>query len=118
MNQKILIVEDDVVFCKLLNRFLSKNDYEVQDVQNSVDAFNLMEVELFEIAILDYQLPDMNGIEILKQIKLSYPETKIILITRYGDEEVAQEAKSAGANAFVSKPINPEELLELINSVK
>jgi two-component system response regulator HydG len=118
MNQKILIVEDDVIFCKLLTRFLSKNDYEVKDVQNSLDAFKLMENDFFGIAILDYQLPDMNGIEILKKIKISFPDTKIILITRYGDDEVAQEAKSAGANAFVSKPINPEELLDLINSVR
>ncbi len=117
MNQKILIVEDDVVFCRLLTRFLTKNNFEVMDAQNGTDALELLELDGFGLAILDYQLPDMTGIDVLNKIKSKSLDTKVILITRFGDNEVAQEAKSAGANAFVSKPINPEELLDLIQNV-
>ncbi|MGY6741440.1 MAG: response regulator [Cecembia sp.] len=114
MNNKILIVEDDAVFCKLLTRFLSKNDYEVSDAQNGSDALQFLKNNTFGHAILDYRLPDMNGIDILKKIKDKTPETKVILISRYGDEGVANKAIYAGADAFVSKPINPTELLQVI----
>jgi DNA-binding response OmpR family regulator len=117
MNQKILIAEDDVVFCKLLTRFLSKNEYQVMDAQNGTDALELLELNGFALAILDYNLLDMNGIDILKKIKAKSIDTRVILITRYGDEEVEKEANDAGADAFVSKPINPEELLELIQGM-
>lgn len=114
MSQKILIVEDDIVFCKLLTRFLSKNNFEVMDAQNGKDALELMELNQFELAILDYRLPDMTGIEILSKLKSKNIDSKIILITRYGDQDVADRAIKEGADAFVSKPINPDELLEVI----
>jgi DNA-binding response OmpR family regulator len=118
MSQKILIVEDDVVFCKLLTRFLSKNNFEVMDAQTGRDAFELIEMNTFSLAILDYRLPDVTGVEILSKLKSKSLDSKVILITRYGDDAVAQEAKSAGADAFISKPINPEELLSVIRDLK
>ena len=117
MNDKILIVEDDVVFCKLLTRFLSKNGFEVMDAQNGKDAFELMELNQFNLAVLDYRLPDMTGIEILSKLKEKHPNSKVILITRYGDQEVASKAIAAGTDAFISKPINPDELLEVIRNL-
>lgn len=117
MNKKILIVEDDVVFCKLLTRFLSKNGFEVMDAQNGKDAFELMELNIFKLAVLDYRLPDMTGIEILSKLKAKQPNSKVVLITRYGDEEVASKAIASGADAFISKPINPDELLDVIRNL-
>jgi DNA-binding response OmpR family regulator len=117
MNKKILIVEDDVVFCKLLTRFLSKNGFEVMDAQNGKDAFELMELNDFELAVLDYRLPDTTGIEILSKLKEKNTNSRVILITRFGDQEVASKAIAAGADAFISKPINPDELLEVIKNL-
>jgi two-component system response regulator HydG len=117
MNKKILIVEDDVVFCKLLTRFLSKNGFEVMDAQNGKDAFELMELNNFELAVLDYRLPDMTGIEILSKLKEKQTSSRVVLITRFGDQEVASKAIAAGADAFISKPINPDELLEVIRNL-
>ncbi|MFD2034714.1 response regulator [Belliella marina] len=118
MSNKILIVEDDVVFCKLLTRFLSKNNFQVMDAQNGRDALELMELNRFEFAILDYRLPDMTGIEILEKLKSGNKDSKVVLITRYGDQDVAAQAINKGADAFVSKPINPDELLEVINGLR
>jgi DNA-binding response OmpR family regulator len=118
MSEKILIVEDDVVFCKLLTRFLAKNDFEVLDAQNGRDAFELIELNTFGLAILDYRLPDVTGVDILSKIKSKNPESKVILITRYGDEAVAQEAETAGADAFISKPLNPDELIAVIRKLQ
>lgn len=117
MNNKILIVEDDAVFCRLLTRFLSRNNFEVMDAQNGRDALELMKLNTFKLAILDYRLPDMNGIDILKKLKESNSDAKSILITRYGDKDIAAKAINEGADAFVSKPINPDELLEVIKGL-
>jgi DNA-binding response OmpR family regulator len=114
MNKKILIVEDDIVFCKLLTRFLTKNNFEVMDAQNGKDALELVNLNFFELAILDYRLPDMTGIEILKKVKEKNPNSRVLLITRYGDQDVAVKALDSGADAFISKPINPDELLQVI----
>ncbi|MGY6544508.1 MAG: response regulator [Cyclobacteriaceae bacterium] len=116
-TNKILIVEDDVVFCKLLTRFLTKNNFEVLDAQAGKSALNLIENNSFGIAILDYRLPDMNGIDILKKIKSQGSTTKVVLMTRYGDEGIANKAVEEGADAFVSKPINPTELQEVIRGL-
>ncbi|WP_194777609.1 response regulator [Pararhodonellum marinum] len=118
MIHKILVVEDDVVFCKLLTRFLSKKEFVTNDAQKASDAYALMESNQYDLAILDYRLPGENGLEILKKIKKEYPDMKVILISRFGDTETADEAKSLGAEAYVSKPINPDELLEVIHSLK
>lgn len=117
MHKKILIVEDDVVFCKLLTRFLAKNNFEVMDAQNGRDALELMELNSFELAVLDYRLPDMTGIEILSKIKEKRADSKVVMITRYGDQDIASKAIDKGADAFVSKPINPDELLEVLQGL-
>jgi DNA-binding response OmpR family regulator len=117
MIKNILIVEDDVVFCKLLTRFLTKNNFQTQDAQSAKQAFNLLNEGSFDLAILDYRLPDDTGLSILKEIKDNHKVSKVILITRYGDEEVANKAIDLGADAYVSKPINPDELLSVIQSL-
>ncbi|MBS9524884.1 response regulator [Litoribacter ruber] len=117
MIKNILIVEDDVVFCKLLTRFLTKNSYTTKDAQSAKQAFELLKEQTFDLAILDYRLPDDNGLSILESIKEGDKVSKVILITRYGDQEVANKAIDLGADAYVSKPINPDELLNVIQNL-
>jgi len=117
MIKNILVVEDDVVFCKLLTRFLDKNQYQTKDAQSAKQAFSLLQEKSFDLAILDYRLPDDNGLSILKNIKKENKVGKVIIITRYGDEEVASQAIELGADAYISKPINPDELLTVIRGL-
>jgi two-component system response regulator HydG len=117
MKQKTLLVEDDLVYCKLLTRFLSKNDFEVMDAQNGKDAMELMAWNNFDLAVLDYRLPDLNGLDLLKKLKINNPFCKVILITRYGDEDVANQAIAHGIDAFITKPINPTDLLQVIKKL-
>jgi len=117
MIKNILVVEDDVVFCKLLTRFLDKNQYHTQDAQSAKQALSLLEKESYDLAILDYRLPDENGLSILENIKKGNKVGKVIMITRYGDEEVASKAIELGADAYISKPINPDELLSVIKGL-
>lgn len=114
---KILIVEDDVVFCKMLTRFLSKNGYEVLDAQTASQAFQHLRENEIDLAILDYRLPDANGIEILKRIKQDKPATKSILITRFTDDDLKRQADQEGVDAYISKPLDPKDLLAKIRSL-
>lgn len=114
---KILIVEDDVVFCKMLTRFLSKNGYQVLDAQNAATAYQLLKDQQIDLAILDYRLPDANGLEIFKSIKKHQPDTKAILITRFSDESLKKEADDAGIDGYIGKPLDPNELLVQIRSL-
>jgi DNA-binding response OmpR family regulator len=117
MGKKLLLVEDDTVFSKLISKFLDKNGFEVSDARNGKDALQMMDVDRFDLAILDYRLPDMNGLEVLASMKEKFPESKVVLMTRFG-EEAAGKAIGAGADAFISKPINPEELLEVVSRLE
>jgi DNA-binding response OmpR family regulator len=113
MGKKLLLVEDDIVFSKLISKFLDKNGFEVSDAKNGKDALQILEADRFDLAILDYRLPDMNGLDVMNSLKEKSPQAKVVLMTRFG-EEAAGKAIGAGADAFISKPINPEELLEVV----
>lgn len=117
MINKILIVEDDIVFCKMLTRFLVKNGYDVADAQSASQAYNHLKKGKFDLAILDYKLPDESGIDILKRIKGDSSDTKVILITRFSSQQVEQEAEQEGADAYISKPIDPNDLLVQIQKM-
>lgn len=115
--ENILIVEDDVVFCKMLTRFLSKNGYKVHDAQNASTAYQLLKEHEIDLAILDYRLPDANGLEIFQKLKGEQPGSKAILITRFSDEALRAEADEVGIDGYISKPLDPSELLQKIRSL-
>jgi DNA-binding response OmpR family regulator len=117
MKKKFLIVEDDVVFCKILTRFLEKNAFEVNDAQSASSAIEKLEENTFDLVILDYQLQDSNGMEVLKWINQNKPGTKVFMLTRYLDEQVISEATALGAIDYLPKPIKPRDLLEKIEAV-
>jgi DNA-binding response OmpR family regulator len=112
--RNILIVEDDELFCKMLTRYLVKQGFEVSDAQTASEAYDRLRSTQFDLAVLDYKLPDENGLEILKRIKNETSTTKVILMSRYSNDELEEEAKQEGADGFASKPIDPAKLLEII----
>ena len=118
MPKHILIVEDDIVFCKLLQKFLEKNDYQTQDSQSAARAFELLEQQTFDLAVLDYRLPDQNGIEILRWLRTNRPDVQAVLMSRYDDQDVTAEARALGAADFITKPVSPKELLERLRRIE
>ncbi|EON76416.1 two component, sigma54 specific, transcriptional regulator, Fis family [Lunatimonas lonarensis] len=115
--KNILIVEDDVVFCKMLTRFLSKNGYIVYDAQSGAMASQIIKDTKIDLAILDYRLPDANGLEVFSAVKTRYPSVKSILITRFSDEALKKESDEAGIDGYIGKPLDPAELLKTIRSL-
>ena len=110
----ILLIEDDVPFCKLLEKFLIKNGYEVATAFSAADARVKIKTSIYNLIITDLRLPDADGILLLSEIKLQFPQIPVILMTGYSDVTTAVKAIKQGATDYISKPFNPEEVLLVI----
>ena len=119
MKYNILIVEDhELTRFGLKTTFENvdfvENIYEADSAETAIQIFNK---EKIDIVIMDLGLPNMNGIEATKQIRSSDKDVKIIILTSHNDEKEVLNSLKAGANAYCSKEINPQRLVEVVNSV-
>lgn len=114
--EKILIIEDDFALRSILEKFLQKNNFDVYSTEKGKQGIELLSVHAIKYVLLDLRLPDANGIDILQQIKKSYPNIVVIMMTFYDDVRSAVSAIKSGARDYLTKPINPEELLGLLKT--
>ena len=112
---KILIIDDDPSFLMMLKNFLVKKNFQTRSGISANDALQILKKEVFDIILLDFKLPDKNGIDLLKDIKSLNTSTPVILMTSYADIKTAVKAIKQGAYDYVSKPINTDEILATIN---
>lgn len=117
MGLHVLIVEDDVVFCKMLTKYLNNNAIHTKDAQNASDAKSLLKSEKFDFVVIDNKLPDEDGIDVLQWISNENIGIKKILMSRFEDEKVIQKATDLGVIRFIKKPIKPAELLSLLQQL-
>ena len=113
---KILIVDDDPAFCSLLRTFLQKNNFQTQEVHSGKECIKAIYEETFDIVLTDFRLPDLDGIELLKNIKKKFFHMPVIIMTSYANIRTAVKAMQLGAFEYVTKPINPDEILISINN--
>jgi DNA-binding response OmpR family regulator len=118
MKKRILIVEDDVVFCKMLGTFLSKNAYQVEDVQGGVEALNILKKESFDILLVDYKLPDFDGVELIDRIQSIESDKKCILMSRMRRDEISGKIDDITILGFLQKPFSPSLLMELLQKIR
>lgn len=111
---KILLVDDDTTFCLMLKTWLTKRNFDVEEVFSCKAALKSLETQKYDVILTDLRLPDRDGIFLLKSIKANYPATQVILMTGYADIQTAVESIKAGAFDYVSKPVIPEEILKKI----
>lgn len=117
--KSILLVEDDISFSQLLQRFLERNGYKVTTILSVKEALRTIEVESFHMVFSDLRLPDGDGIDLLKSIRSNGLEIPVILMTGYAEVSTAVEAMKQGAFDYISKPFNQEEVLDVIaNALK
>jgi DNA-binding NtrC family response regulator len=107
----ILVVDDESAIRENLELLLSDANYKVTLAENGTEGLKKLESEYFDLVLLDVMMPDKNGLEVLKEIHLSSPETAIIMITAFGTIENAVSAIKAGAADYVTKPWDNEKLL-------
>ncbi|MCV2486690.1 sigma-54 dependent transcriptional regulator [Flavobacterium sp. SH_e] len=113
---KILLIEDDIAFCKLLEKFLIKKAYDVAIAFSAAEAREAVKNESFDLILTDLRLPDSDGIGLMSEFKNSHPHIPIILMTGYSDVNTAVKAIKNGAADYISKPFNPDEVLIVITN--
>lgn len=113
---KILLVEDEDISRDTLTRLLKMSGYAVRGAASGKIGLSFLDHEPFDIIITDLLLPDINGIEILKQAKDVSPSTEVILITGHASAETAVRAMKEGAFDYITKPLNFDELSILITN--
>jgi two-component system response regulator HydG len=113
---KILLIEDDVAFSAMLERFLKKNGFEVDATYSWEDAQKKMKSSGYDLVFTDLRLPDDDGISVLTKVKQQHPETPVILMTGYAEVSTAVKAMKKGAFDYISKPFNQDEVLAVIKN--
>lgn len=114
MMKKILLVEDDITFSLMMRTWLGKKGYEVECVSSVVDAKKALLKNRFDVVLSDLRLPDYDGMELLRWMKGENLDSVLIMMTSYADIQTAVESIKLGAFDFISKPVNPDKLLEKI----
>ncbi|HOI88635.1 MAG TPA: sigma-54 dependent transcriptional regulator [Lentimicrobium sp.] len=111
---KVLVVDDDVTFCLMLETLLQKHGYAVEHSYSFTEGRKKMQSFQPDLVLTDLRLPDHDGLEILQLVNREAPQVPVILMTSYGDIRTAVKAMRMGAFDYVAKPVNPDEILSTI----
>jgi DNA-binding response OmpR family regulator len=115
--KKILIVDDDAEFRLNLTEVLTGAGYQTESVASAQEAIARSEVEEFDITLLDFMMPKMNGIDSLLTLRRLRPKTKVVMITAFATVENAVDALKKGASDYIAKPFKIEALLITVRRV-
>jgi two-component system NtrC family response regulator len=113
----VLIVEDEPFQREMLRDFLEKEGHQVAEAENGEKALQLLGGSSFDLVLLDFKMPGMNGLEVLHEVKRLNPEIDAVIITAYGTVETAVSAMKAGARDYITKPVDLDELSILIDRI-
>jgi DNA-binding response OmpR family regulator len=111
MSQQILVVDDEKTFRYFLSLHLKEQGYEVSEAEDGRAAIALIDQQVFDLALIDLRLTDMNGLDVVRHIRKSSPQTSVIILTGYATLDSAIEALRQGAHDYVTKPFDTAELL-------
>ena len=111
----ILIVDDNEGILETLSAILEEKGYRTDTAKNGKEAIEKSKTNFYNLALLDIKLPDIEGTKLLTKMKETKPKMVKIMITGYASLQNAVEALNLGADAYVMKPVDPENLLGVIN---
>lgn len=107
---KLLLIDDDPDIRMLLVNHLTTIGYEVDSVEDGLEGLSIIRKNHYDIVISDINMPNLDGIELLKRSKAIEPDLEYIMITAYGDEDIAVKCLNNGAYSYLKKPISVREL--------
>jgi len=113
-NARILIVDDEEGVRESFKMILKIKDYEVEAFEDGEKATAGLKKDMFDVAFVDYKLPGMDGIEVLKKIKEIDPTIEVVIVTAYASESSHANAITLGAMEYLRKPFLMEEIYELV----
>ena len=111
---KILLVDDEVKFLESISKRLELKHFDVTSASNGKDAIAAAEKGLFDVAVVDFQMPGMDGTQVLKTLKENHKYLEIIMLTGHATIDSAVESTRLGAFRYLEKPYDFEKLVELI----
>ncbi len=114
--RKILIIDDDTELCELLQEYLTAEELASESVNDGVSGLNKIKNGNYDLAILDIMLPEMNGLDVLKEVR-SFSKIPVIMLTAKGDEVDRVVGLELGADDYIPKPFSPRELVARIRAV-
>jgi len=117
MGEKILIVDDEENSRIGLSKILTKSGYEVLTAENGRQALDTIKQEGCYLVITDMKMPEMDGIQLLREIKQYDPDIGVIIVTAYGEVDSYLESMNLGAFEYLNKPIKVDELKKVISKV-
>lgn len=110
----VLIVDDQAQIRDLLATTLRARDYRIAEAASGTEALAMLAEEMADLLLLDYKLPDLSGIEVLRQVRERWPHLAVILMTAYGDEDIAIHAIKEHVDGYLRKPFVVETLLSVV----
>jgi DNA-binding NtrC family response regulator len=116
-DRSVLVVEDEIDLRTLLEDLVREAGFRVTTAEDGAAAIALLKKNTFDLALLDIQMPNASGIDVLRHIRQHSPATKAIMLTGYADLKHAMEAREFGALDFISKPYKLDDVLQTINRV-
>ena len=114
---KILIVEDEKILNRTISKSLKKAGYEVESAFDGFEAMEMIDIESYDLIVLDLNLPKMDGMEILKNLRKKDEETKVLILSARSQIQDKVEGLDAGANDFLQKPFHLDELKARVRSL-
>jgi len=115
MPPSILIMEDDLSVARGLEMVLSEEGYQVNWAGTGTRAMKAFNEKRYDLLVADLRLPDIDGMEVIKQVKMDTPETEVVVITGYGTTATAVEAMRIGVHDFLPKPFTEDQIKTAIN---
>jgi DNA-binding NtrC family response regulator len=114
---RILVAEDEKTQRDLLEGFLKREGFSVDAAANGREALQKLQENLFDIVVIDYKMPEMDGLQTLKEIRRRYMDLPVVMMTAFGTVETAVASMKEGALDYLTKPIDLEELLIILQKV-
>jgi len=111
---KILVVDDERDICRMISNILKEEGYKVDKAYDGEQAIRKIKARGYNLMLLDYKLPDIDGINVLKEIRRIEPSLNIIMISAYGSPSIKSTAKKLGAYRFLDKPFDLNRLIKIV----
>lgn len=113
-KKRVLIIDDDEDIIESLSELLKNAGYLVDTATNGTEGIKKSKENIYNVALIDIMLPDMTGIDLLTRLEEREPKTRKVIITGYASLDNAVKALNLGANAYLIKPVDPEQLLDVV----
>jgi two-component system response regulator HydG len=115
--KNILIIDDDTFMCQLLGKQLQNSGFNTEAAFSGSTGMELFKRQKFDLVLCDFRLPDSSGMDLLQQMHSLQPGLPVVIITAYADVRMAVKLMKLGASDYITKPVQQEELLDLINQL-